>query len=125
MSEKGIGLVLVGVLLLIYAATTLSENVVFNTGDHKFVPGIEQVINYSKAQQWQQAEREVNKVQKTWNQGNPLIALKYAESDFTFLAIYLEHLKSAVKNRDFNNVMRDGKVVIMLFKNITSTVPKP
>lgn len=125
MSEKTIVWLLAGVLVLLYLVTTWSENAIFNTGNHKFVPAIEQVISYSKAQQWSQAEQEVSKVQKIWDKGNPWIAIKYAEVDFTFLAIYLEHLKSAVKNRDLHNVVRDGKVAIMIFKNITAIAPKP
>jgi len=125
MKERTILFWLGGAFVTIFFIIFVWQQVLFNWGDNNFKESIENTIQFAQAGDWQNADKEAGKVRKMWNDGNPVIAVKYAESDYTFLNVYLLRFDSAVKLRDREEVVKEGAASIYIFENITSIAPKP
>lgn len=74
---------------------------------------IENVITYSAQNKWDKADKTLIKVEKKWNQ------------DYSMLMIEFARLREAVNAKDVHQAKSEGKVCILLFKNITSISPNP
>lgn len=125
MKEKTIALTILIILITFYSSITIAQKIYFNSGDRNFAGSIENAMTFSKQGNWEMAEKEAAKVSKIWAKGNPLIALKYAESDYSLLNIYLAYFDVAVKHRDVYNIEKEGMASLYIYKNIVSIVPKP
>jgi hypothetical protein len=86
---------------------------------------IEQVVDYSAENQWAKADKTLMKVESRWNKAQPLIAIKYADQDYSILNIAFVRLRGAINTKDRHGVEREGKACIAIFLNITSISPKP
>jgi hypothetical protein len=86
---------------------------------------IEQVVKYSEEKQWTKADKTFRKVENNWNKAQALIAIKYADTDYSFLMMAITRLKQEVLSKNIAGVRKEGKVCIVIFKNITSISPKP
>ena len=125
MKEKNIAKFIMTLLILMFAAIGIIQLLLFNFGDNKFVDSIEKSITYANTGDWKNAQDEAQKAQKMWDKGNFIVAIKYSETDFTFLNIYLTRFESAIAQKDANEATKEGRSSIYIFENITSLSPTP
>jgi hypothetical protein len=117
---------LCGALVSIFFLIFFWQQAVFSpAGGDGFTESIERAMRHAAAGDWENAGKEADRVRRMWSDGNALVALKYAESDYTFLNVYLIRFDRAVKQRDVEEVVREGGASIYMFENMTSIVPKP
>jgi len=117
------------ILALILCTTSIvffiTQYLMFYSTKPTFPDMIENVITYSAQNKWDKADKTLIKVEKKWNQAQPLIAIKYADQDYSMLMIEFARLREAVNAKDVHQAKSEGKVCILLFKNITSISPNP
>jgi hypothetical protein len=125
MKERTITFLIAGTVVILFGILFLAQYLIFFSPHPNFVELLEAVAKYSVDQDWNRAESTINKVQGIWIKGNPVIAIKYAESDFSVLNVALIRLKAAIITKDIPGVIREATAAELLFKNITSITPKP
>lgn len=125
MKEKTIALLITATIIVLFAITMIWQYFLFNFGNNQFVLSIENSIKYARDNKWDLADAEAQKVDKMWQNGNALVAIKFAESDFSALSIYLIKFDKALKQKDINEAEKEGVSAIAIFKNITSIASAP
>jgi len=125
MSQRAIGWTLLGLLALFTAAAMLGQALLFHWGDRDFTGAVEAALQRVDAGDWTGAERAADRAMRLWDRGSFLVALKYAESDFTLLEVYLVRMLAAIDRRDPSAARQDGLSCLYLFDNITSIAPRP
>ena len=86
---------------------------------------IESALRQAGTGDWAGAEKSADRAVQLWNQGNLLVAVKYAESDYTLLNLTLTRFRVAIAKRDAQSAEKEGLSSLFLFKNITSIAPQP
>lgn len=125
MKEKTIAacilLSIIGLLVII----TVTQWFLFDYGDNNFQAAIESAIVAAADDDWENAENQAKKADDIWNNGNFIVAVKYAETDYIFLNVYLTRFQTAIKQKDADEVAKEGYASLYIFNNITSIVPQP
>lgn len=124
-TQKALGWTLVGLILALLGATMLGQAFLFKWGDRDFTGAVEAALLQAESGDWAEAERAAAQASELWNQGNFLVAVKYAESDYTLLNLCLMRLHASILKRDLASAQREGLSCLYLFKNITSIAPQP
>ena len=125
MTQKAIGWALVTLLALLLGATMLGQMFLFNWGDRNFTKEVEGALRQAGTGDWAGAERSAGRAEQLWEQGNFLVAVKYADADYTLLALALTRFRSAIAKRDEPSIEKEGLACLYLFNNITSIAPQP
>jgi hypothetical protein len=125
MTQKAVGWTLAALLALLLGATMLGQMFLFNWGDRSFTGAVEGALKRAGTGDWAGAEQSADRAAQLWNQGNFLVAVKYAETDYTLLNLALTRFRAAVAKRDEPNAEKEGLSCLYLFKNITSIAPQP
>jgi hypothetical protein len=125
MTQKAIGWTLVALLALLLGATMLGQMFLFNWGDRNFTGDMERAMKQAGTGDWAGAEQAADRAVQLWNQGNFLVAVKYAESDYTLLNLTLTRFRAAILKRNAYDAEKEGLSCLFLFKNITSIAPQP
>ncbi len=125
MPQKAIGWTLIGLIALLLGATMLGQTLLFNWGDRNFTGEVETALRQAETGDWTEAERAANRAKQLWDQGNFLVAVKYAESDYTLLNLCLTRFQAAIIKKGEPSAQREGLSCLYLFGNITSVAPQP
>ncbi|SMC16062.1 protein of unknown function [Clostridium acidisoli DSM 12555] len=125
MKQKKITIILTSILVILFISLFIVQHIMFYVGNPTFPNMIEEVITYSSKNQWDKADETLTKVEEKWNKAQTLIAIKYADQDYSFLKIGISRLRGAINTKDRYGAQREGKACILLFKNITSVSPNP
>ncbi len=125
MKERNISMILAGTLLAIYLIVSVTQFIIFKSTHPTFTEKIKEVMTYSSKKDWANANKMMDRVEKTWNKGNAVIAIKYADQDFSILYVILMRMKGAILTKDVHGVLREGESAIYIYNNITSISPKP
>lgn len=125
MSQKAIGWTLMGLIALLLGATMLGQMFLFNWGDRNFTGEVKTALSQAETGDWAGAEQAASRAMQLWNQGNFLVAVKYAESDYTLLNLTLVRFRVAIAKQDEPSAQREGLSCLYLFNNITSAAPQP
>lgn len=113
------------ILLIIFGGLLLGQYYYFYSAKPTFPEQIEEVVVAAKEENWSQADEKLKKVEDKWKKSYPLIAIKYADQEYTFLNLGFEALRAGVDAQNIHAVTKEGKVCVKLFKNITSISSKP
>lgn len=125
MKQKKITIILTSILVILFISLFIVQHIMFYGSNPTFPNMIGEVITYSSKNQWDKADETLKKVEEKWNKAQTLIAIKYADQDYSFLKIGISRLRGAINTKDRYGAQREGKACILLFKNITSVSPNP
>ena len=125
MTQKAIGWTLIGLLALLLAAMMLGQALLLQWGDRDFNGEVKSALKKAEGGDWAGAEQAADRANELWNQGNFLVAVKYAESDYTLLNLTLIRFRAAVAKKDAPTAQKEGLSCLYLFQNITSVAPAP
>ncbi|WP_164509037.1 DUF4363 family protein [Clostridium rectalis] len=125
MKQKKVTVILILILGVSFISLFIAQYVMFYSGKPNFPNMIEQVVLYSSKDQWDKADETLSKVEEKWNKAQVLIAIKYADQDYSLLRIAFARLRGAINTKDSYGVEREGKACVLIFKNITSVSPNP
>lgn len=84
---------IIGLLVLI----TVMQWLLFDYGNNNFQATIESAIVSAAEVDRDNAEEQAKKANDIWNNGNFIVAVKYAETDYIFLNVYLTRFQTAIK----------------------------
>lgn len=124
MTPARVTIALSAILLLLFGTMFYIQYRLFSATDPTFHQQLEQVETSVKHEDWVKALAEVKQIEKTWNKGQILVAIKYSDTSYTLLNLTLKELKGAIITRDKHEAVRSAKESLFLFENITSVSPR-
>ena len=92
MTQKAIGWTLGALLALLLGATMLGQMFCSTGANRNFTGEVEGALRQAGTGDWAGAERSADRAAQLWNQGNFLVAVKYAETDYTLLKPHADPL---------------------------------
>lgn len=125
MTQKFLAWVLIGTIVILLGAMMVGQKLLFDFGDRNFTGEIKTAMESADAGDWAKAEQSAHRAAQLWNEGNVLVAVKYAESDYSLLNIFLARFQVSIVKRDAKTARSDGVSCLYLFNNITSPAPQP
>jgi len=125
LKQKNLTIILGSILCISFISLFIVQYMMFYSSKPTFPEMIDKVLVYSAKDQWDKADETLKKVEKRWNQAQPLIGIKYADQDYSLLNVGFVRLRGAINTKDTQSVVREGKACILIFKNITSISPNP
>lgn len=125
MKQGHITLVLGVLLVSIFGGMMWGQYSYFYKDKPTFPEQIKEVVRLAHEKEWEKADLKLKGIEEKWQKGYPLIAIKYADQEYTFLNIGFKGLRAAIDHQDAQLASKEGEVCEMLFKNITSLSSKP
>ncbi|MGE4283885.1 MAG: DUF4363 family protein [Clostridia bacterium] len=92
------------------------------------IPGhkqINKIIQYAQQDKWAEAEDSANKLEKDWNRAKYLLALNYAEADYSLFLDNLSRIQGAIKTKDDTETVSQALSTLKLWNNFTRVIPQP
>lgn len=125
MKQTQVTLVLGLVLVLIFGGMLWGQYSYFYKNKPTFPEQIEEVVLLAREKEWEEADVKLKVVEQKWEKAYPLIAIKYADQEYTFLNMGFKGLRAAIDHKDEKLASKEGEICVMLFKNITAISSKP
>lgn len=83
------------------------------------------IIIYANEKNWHKAEESLNRVEDFWNYQKYIVALNYAEADYSLFMDNLARIQGAIKAKDEAETICQAEANIKLWKNFTKIIPSP
>ena len=125
MTHRTLAVWLAGIILLLLAATAIGQKLLFDFRDRNFTADVKDAMARADAGDWTGAQVSADQAATLWKQGNFLVAVKYAESDYTLLNLCLARFRASIARKDASGARTEGVSCLYLFENITSISPQP
>ncbi len=125
MKEKTIAWILILGIIVLFVLVSAAQWFLFNSENCNFTRTVEDAIRSAYSGDWVNAQKQAKKADDIWNRGNFIVAVKYAETDYTFLNVYLTRFQLAIAQKDADEAAKEGFSALYIFNNITSVSPKP
>lgn len=124
MRNRTVMLSLAGLIILIYLAYFIMQGTVFPSGEP--IKGeLNNIIQYAQQEKWEEAEDSANRLIDLWDKGKYLLALNYAEADYSLFMDNLSRIQGAIKTRDDTEAVNQALSTLKLWDNFTKIVPQP
>lgn len=124
MRNKTVTYTLLGVILLFYTIYFTTQHIVFSKGE-PIVNQLNNIIQYAQQDKWIEAEESANQLMKAWDRGKHLLALNYAEADYSLFIDNLARIQGAIKTKDDTETISQALATLKLWNNFTKVVPEP
>lgn len=124
LQNKTITHLLLGFILLFFTAYFIVQNIIFSHGQ-PIVNELNNIIKYVQQDKWGEAEGSANKLEKSWDKSKYLLALNYAEADYSLFLDNLSRIQGAIKTRDDTETISQALSTLKLWNNFTKVVPEP
>ncbi|WP_010249867.1 DUF4363 family protein [Acetivibrio cellulolyticus] len=124
MRNRTITYSLLGIILLLFVAYFTAQNIIFPLGQ-PIVNELNNIIEYAQQDKWAEAEESANKLVKDWDKVKYLLALNYAEADYSLFLDNLSRIQGAIKTKDDTETVSQALSTLKLWTNFTKVVPQP
>jgi hypothetical protein len=122
--NKTITYSLLGLILLLFTVYFIVQNTIFSPG-RPIVNELNNIIQYAQQGMWVEAEDSVNKLEKSWYKTKYLLALNYAEADYSLFLDNLSRIQGAIKTKADTETVSQALSTLKLWNNFTKVVPEP
>jgi hypothetical protein len=122
--SKTITYSLLGIILLLFIGYFTAQNAISPSGK-SIVNELNNIIQYSQQDKWREAEDLSNKLVTDWDNVKYLLALNYAEADYSLFIDNLSRIQGAIKAKDTTETVSLSLSTLELWYNFTKIVPQP
>lgn len=124
MKNKIITWALGGIVFLLFSFYFVSMQILFPSGEpiHR---QLLMITTYAEEGKWDQANQTFWELEKNWNIAKPILALNYAEGDYSMFLEYMGRLKGAIKRKEATHVATDSGAMQELWNNYIRIIPEP
>jgi len=122
--NKTITYSLFGLILLLFITYFTAQNAISLSGK-SIVNELNNIIQYSQQDKWGEAEDSAKKLVNDWDKLKYLLAINYAEADYSLFLDNLSRIQGAIKTRDTTETVSLALSTLELWNNFTKVVPQP
>ncbi|MCX7709477.1 MAG: DUF4363 family protein [Clostridia bacterium] len=124
MKNKTVTLSLFGLILSLFLAYFITQHTWFPSGEP--IKGhLNNIIQYAQQEKWAEAENSANELSTLWDKGKYLLAVNYAEADYSLFMDNLARIQGAIKTRDDTETVSQALSTLKLWDNFIRVVPQP
>ena len=115
---------LLGIILIIFIVYFSAQSIVFPSGQ-PIINHLNNIIQYAQQDKWDEAEQSVNKLLESWEKGKYLLALNYAEADYSLFLDNISRIQGGVKTKDVTETVNQSLSTLKLWENFKKVIPEP
>lgn len=124
MSNKAVTISLFGLLgAIFFGYFVVLNNVVLR--DKPIEHYLNDIMTYVSEENWTGAQDAINELEKKWNSTKFILALNYAEADYSMFMEFIGRIKSSVKTKDRSQAGSDAAAALELWDNFIKVIPQP
>ena len=124
MRNKTITYGILGIILIIFIIYFSVQSIIFPSGQ-PIVDHLNNIIQYAQQNKWEEAERSVNSLLESWERGKFLLALNYAEADYSLFTDNISKIRGGVKTKDVTVTVNQSLSTLKLWENFMKVIPEP
>ena len=124
MESKTITITLLGVVLFIFILYFITRSSIYPS-DRTIKVELNNIIKYVQENKWNNAEESVNILMKAWDRAKYLLAVNYAEEDYSIFVENLAGIQGGVKAKDYGETVNQALSCLKLMENFTKIIPQP
>ncbi|HEY9060581.1 MAG TPA: DUF4363 family protein [Pseudobacteroides sp.] len=115
---------LLGIILLIFTIYFAAQSIAFPSGE-PIVSQLNNIIEYAQHDKWEEAEQSVTKLLESWKKCKYLLAINYAEADYSLFLDNISRIKGGVKTKDVTETVNQSLSTLKLWENFRKFIPDP
>jgi len=115
---------LLGIIILLFFTYFVAQNIVFPHGQ-PIVNQLNDIIQNAEQDKWTEAEDSFNKLMASWEKGKYLLAINYAEADYSLFIENLARMQGAIEIKDDMETVSQAQSTLKLWNNFIKVVPQP
>jgi hypothetical protein len=124
LGNKAVTYSILGIIILFFLTYFLIQNTIFSSGD-LIENELNNIVRYANANDWTKAEESSNNLENIWNKQKYLLALNYAEADYSFFLDNLARIQGAIKTKDDTESVSQALSSLKLWNNFEKVIPEP
>lgn len=124
MRNRTITYSILGIIILLFFTYFVAQNIVFPHGQ-PIVNQLNDIIQYAEQDKWAEAEDSFNKLMASWEKGKYLLAINYAEADYSLFIENLARMQGAIEIKDDMETVSQAQSMLKLWNNFIKVVPQP
>ena len=124
MRNRTITYSLLGIIILLFFTYFVAQNIVFPHGQ-PIVNQLNDIIQNAEQDKWTEAEDSFNKLMASWEKGKYLLAINYAEADYSLFIENLARMQGAIEIKDDMETVSQAQSTLKLWNNFIKVVPQP
>jgi hypothetical protein len=113
-----------GLIILIFLAFFIVQHTLFPSGE-PIRSHLNNIIRYAQQDKWEEAEKSVNELLHLWDKDKYLLAINYAEADYSLFMDNLSRIQGAVKTKDDTEAVNQALSTLKLWDNFIRLIPQP
>jgi hypothetical protein len=115
---------LLGLIILLFFLYFTAQNIVFPSGQ-PIVDQLNNIIAYAEQEKWPEAEKAANELISSWDKSKYLLAINYAEEDYSLFIDNLSRIQGAIRTRDDTETVSQALSALKLWDNFIKVIPQP
>lgn len=124
MRNKTITYGILGIILIIFIIYFSVQSIIFPSGQ-PIVDHLNNIIQYAQQNKWDEAEHSVNSLLESWGKVKYLLALNYAEADYSLFMDNISRIQGGVKTKDTTETVNQSLSTLKLWENFRKVIPEP
>lgn len=124
MKNKTITWALGGAVFLFFSFYYVIMQIFFPSGE-PIKSQLKLLTVYAEEGKWERANQTFGELENNWNIAKPILALNYAEGDYSMFLEYMGRLKGAIKRKEATHVATDSAAMQELWNNFIRIIPEP
>ncbi len=115
---------LFGTVILLFIIYFIVQDIFFASGQ-PVINELNSIVQYAQQDKWIEAEKSANKLISYWEKGKHLLALNYAEADYSLFLDNVARIQGAVRTKNNTETVNQALSTLKLWENFTKVIPEP
>lgn len=124
MKNKTITYSLLGIIVFVFVIYFIVQNFVSPT-DQIIQNELNNIVLCAQQDKWEEAGQSVTKLLKSWEKAKYLLALNYAEADYSLFLDNISRIQGGVKTKDVTETVNQSLSTLKLWENFKKVIPQP
>ncbi|MBP7176798.1 MAG: DUF4363 family protein [Thermoclostridium sp.] len=124
MKSRTVTAALFGLILVLFIAYFILQSLTFPAGE-PLVSQLNDIITFAQQENWSDAEVTFVQLQEAWDRAKHMLALNYAEEDYSMFIDNLSRLQGAIRTRNDMETVNQAQSSLELWKNFIKIIPAP
>jgi len=124
LKNQTITAVLFVIILFIFISFFSIQNVILNS-TKEINKHLNLIINHVEEKKWEEARVSLDALNSTWDKQKFLLAINYAEADYSIFIDNLARIEGAIKAQDSVEAICQAEASLKLWENFRKIIPSP
>lgn len=124
MKNQTITLLLFVIIIAIFSAFFIVQNGILKSTNEINIH-LNFIINHAEEKKWEEARESLDALNAIWDKQKYLLAINYAEADYSLFIDNLARIEGAIKAQDSVEAICQAEANLKLWENFRKIIPSP